>query len=191
MATIAILHSALGVREGVRDAARRLSDAGHDPHIVNYYGDDRSFDDYASAADYVNRVGFPAIMQAAIDGVANLPDGFAVLGFSNGSGLAEYVATRRSVSRAVLGSGTLPLVMIGADAWPTQTAAQIHHAADDPFRNDEWLESVIDSVRRSGAPLEVYTEYRGDGHLFTDSTMPDYDETNAELFWKRVEAFLA
>ena len=190
MATIAIFHSALGVREGVRDAARRLSDAGHDPHIVDYYGDYRSFDDYPSAADHVNKVGFPALMQAAVDGVADLPDGFAVLGFSNGSGMAEYVATRRSVTKTVLGSGTLPLAMMGADAWPTQTAAQIHYAADDPFRNDEWLESVIDSVRSSGAPLEVYTEYPGDGHLFTDSTLPDYDAANAELFWKRVRAFL-
>jgi dienelactone hydrolase len=80
--------------------------------------------------------------------------------------------------------------MMGADAWPTQTAAQIHYAADDPFRNDEWLESVSDSVRSSGAPLEVYTEYPGDGHLFTDPTLPDYDEANTELFWKRVRAFL-
>ena len=190
MATIAIFHSALGVREGVRDAARRLSDAGHDPYIVDYYGDYRSVDDHPSAADCFNKVGFPALMQAAVDGVADLPDGFAVLGFSNGSGIAEYVATRRSVTKAVLGSGTLPLAMMGVDAWPAQTAAQIHYAADDPFRNDEWLEAVIDSVRRSGAPREVYTDYRGDGHLFTDSTLPDYDETNTELFWNRVRAFL-
>ncbi len=190
MATIAIFHSALGVREGVRDAARRLSDAGHDPYIVDYYGDSRRFDDYPSAADYVNKVGFPALMQAAVDGVADLPDGFAVLGFSNGSGMAEYVATRRAVTKAVLGSGTLPLAMMGAGAWPAQTAAQIHYAADDPFRNDEWLGSVIDSVRSSGAPLEVYTAYPGAGHLFTDSTLPDYDEASTELFWKRVQAFL-
>lgn len=190
MATIAIFHSALGVREGVRDAARRLSDAGHEPEIVDYYGGYRSFDDLPSAADYVDRIGFPALMQAAVDGVADLPDGFAVLGFSNGSGMAEYVATRRPVTKAVLGSGTLPLAMIGADAWPPQTAAQIHYAADDPFRNDEWLESVIGSVRSSGAPLEAYTDYPGDGHLFTDPTLPDYDEANAELFWQRVLAFL-
>jgi dienelactone hydrolase len=191
MATIAIFHSALGIREGVRDAARRLRDAGHDPHIVDYYGDHRSFDDLASAAEHINAVGFPALMQAAVDGVADLADGFSVLGFSNGSGMAEYVATRRPVTKAVLGSGTLPLAMMGADAWPARTAAQIHYAADDPFRNDEWLESVIDSVRSSGAPLEVYTEYAGAGHLFTDPTLPDYDEANTELFWQRVRAFLA
>ena len=190
MAAIAILHSALGVREGVHDAARRLSEAGHDPHIVDYYGSNRSFDDQATAAEYVEEVGFPALMQAAVDGGADLPDGFAVLGFSNGSGMAEYIATRRSVSKAVLGSGTLPLAMLGADTWPAQTAVQIHYAADDPFRSDEWLESMIGSVRSSGAPLEVYTEYPGAGHLFTDSTLPEYDETNTELFWERVLAFL-
>ena len=129
-------------------------------------------------------------MQAAVDGVADLTDGFAVLGFSNGSGMAEYVATRRSVTKAVLGSGTLPMAMMGADAWPSRTAVQIHYAAHDPFRKDEWLQSVIDSVRSSGAPLDVYTEYPGDGHLFTDSTLSDYDKANADLFWERVLAFL-
>jgi dienelactone hydrolase len=190
VATIAIFHSALGVREGVRDAARRLREAGHDPHVVDYYGGHRSFDDQATAAEYVNEVGFPALMQAAVDGVADLADGFAVLGFSNGSGMAEYVATRRSVTKAVLGSGTLPLSFLGVDAWPAHTAVQIHYAAGDPFRNEKWLDSVIGSVRSSGAPLEVYTEYAGNGHLFTDSTLPDYDEASTELFWERVRALL-
>ena len=49
---------------------------------------------------------------------------------------------------------------------------------------------MIGSVRSSGAPLEVYTEYPGNGHLFTDSTLPDYDEASTELFWQRVRAFL-
>lgn len=191
MATVAIFHPDLGVREGVRDAARRLTEAGHVAHIVDYYGNGQAFDDHASAGAYVNSVGFPALMQAALDAVADLPDGFAVIGFSNGGGMAEYVATRRQVRQAVLGSGTLPIAMVGAETWPRTTAVQIHYAIDDPFRNEAWLESVVASVQESGALLERYTDYPGSGHLFTDPTLPDYDATNTEQFWQRVLGFLA
>lgn len=113
MAAIAIFHSALRVREGVRDAARRLREAGHDPHIVDYYGGYCSFDDHAVAADYVNQIGFPALIQAAADGVVNLPDGFAVRGFSNGSGMAKYVATAARSPRPFSAPGRSPLATIG------------------------------------------------------------------------------
>lgn len=191
MATVAIFHPDLGIRAGVEDAARRLTDAGHVAHVVDYYGDGRTFDDHASAGAYVDSVGFPALMQAAVEAVADLDDGFSVLGFSSGSGMAEYVATCRDVAKAVLGSGTLPMEMLGATAWPSRTAAQIHYTVDDPFRNESWLESVVASIGESGAALEVYTSYPGDGHLFTDPTLSDYDRPNAELFWQRVVAFLA
>lgn len=191
MATVAIFHSDLGVRAGVRDAARRLTEAGHDAHVIDYYGDGRSFNDHESAGAYVESVGFPRLMQNALDAVADLPDGFATLGFSNGAGMAEFIALQRLVSRVVLGSGALPLAMIGSDAWPDGTAVQFHQADEDPFRNNEWLQSFVASVRASHAPIELFADYPGDGHLFTDATLDDFDATNTELFWQRVLAFLS
>lgn len=41
---------------------------------------------------YAEGVGYPALMAAAVEAVADVPDGFIALGFSNGAGMAEYVA---------------------------------------------------------------------------------------------------
>jgi hypothetical protein len=52
------------------------------------------------------------------------------------------------------------------------------------------LESVVVSVQESGAYLERFVDYPGNGHLFTDPTLADFDSANTELFWQRVLAFL-
>ncbi|MGQ0575259.1 MAG: dienelactone hydrolase family protein [Pseudonocardia sp.] len=191
MATIAVFHSVLGVRPGVRDAAQRLRAAGHDVHVVDQYGG-RVFDDYAEAAAFVEEIGsFPTLMAAAVDGVAQLPDGLLCLGFSNGGGMAEHVAMQRPVAGVVLCSGALPLEMLGADAWPARVPVQIHYAVDDPFRQEGWAESVADAARAAGGEVEQL-DYPGAGHLFTDASLPaEYDAASAELLWNRVLAFCA
>jgi dienelactone hydrolase len=189
MASIALFHSVLGVRPGITDAADRLRSAGHDVLVVDQY-DGRVFDDYAEAGAHVERIGFPALMQAAVDGVAELPDGFVVAGFSNGAGMAEYVATRRASRGALLVAGALPLAVLGADAWPAGVPVQVHHAEGDPKHSAEWLDAFVADVRRAGAPVEVLG-YPGTGHLFTDPSLPDeYDEESAELLWRRALAFV-
>ncbi|CAA9400892.1 dienelactone hydrolase family protein [uncultured Nocardioides sp.] len=190
MTQIALFHSALGVRPGVLDAADRLRAAGHDVHVVDQY-DGRTFDDYETAGAHVESVGFPALMQRAVEGTAHLADGFAVVGFSNGAGMAELVALQRRVSAAVLLSGALPLGMLGAEAWPEHVPAQIHYGADDPFRSQEWLDDVVGSIRAAGVRLEVHDDYPTSGHLFTDASLPaEHDPASAELLWTRVLAFL-
>jgi dienelactone hydrolase len=59
----------------------------------------------------------------------------------------------------------------------------------DPFRNEEWVEAVATSIRSAGAAVEVF-DYPGDGHLFTDASLPaEYQPDEAELLWERVLAF--
>lgn len=188
MADIALFHSVLGVRAGVHDAADRLRAAGHGVTIVDQF-DGRVFDDYGEAASHTETIGFPVLMQRALDGVDHLPDGFFVVGFSNGGGMAEYVATQRRVSGAVLLSGTLPLSMIGVDNWPAGVPVQIHYALDDPNRVQEWIDALVERIEAARAPLEVF-DYPGRGHLFTDASLPgEYDPAAAELLWTRVLAF--
>src|SRR5919199_736288 len=114
MATVAVFHSVLGVRPGVRDAARHLRDVA-------------------------DSVGYRELMRRAVAGVEELPDGFICLGFSNGAGMAEYVATQRAVRAVVLISGALPLDMLGGAAWPSNVPVQLHSPTGDRFRNDEWI----------------------------------------------------
>ena len=189
MASIALFHSVLGVRPGVQDAAARMRALGHKVLVVDQY-DGQSFDDYAAAVAYQEQVGFPMLMQAALDATADLPDGLVVAGFSNGAGMAEHVALHRPVAAAVLFSGALPLPFLGADAWPTTVPVQLHYAVADPKRNQDWVDQFLAAVRASGAPAE-FQEYAASGHLFTDASRPDeFDPRATEALWTHVDDFL-
>ena len=189
MATVALFHPSFGITPGVRDAERRLTEAGHEVRVVDYYGDGSVFHDYDAANEYVNSVGFPALMRRAVDEVHDLPDGFVAMGFSNGAGMATYVALNRRVSAAILCSGALPLENIGANAWPKGVPAQLHRTAGDPRRMKGSVEAVMASVNAAGAMAE-YLRYPGSGHLFTDPSLADeYDAAATEAFWVHVLRF--
>ena len=188
MADIALFHSALGVRPGITDAATRLGADGHQVLVVDQYGG-RTFDDYDDAGRYVEQVGFPELMHRALQAVRGLPDGFIAAGFSNGAGMAEYVATQRPCSGVLMLSGALPMSMLGAQTWPHAVPAQIHYSDHDPFRSQEWTDALLTDIRAAGASIDVF-DYPGSGHLFTDPSLPkEYDEPAAALLWERALAF--
>ena len=100
MSTVALFHSVLGVRPGVRDAADRLRAAGHVVHVVDQY-DGRVFDSYEEASAFAEGIGYPALMASALAAVEGLPEDLVVMGFSNGGGMATYVAGNRPVAKTV------------------------------------------------------------------------------------------
>lgn len=189
MTQVALFHSVLGVRPGVTDAAERLRAAGHHVLVVDLY-QGQVFDDYDEASAFVESIGsYPELMRRAAAGVQTLPDGFVAAGFSNGGGIAEYVATQRRVAGVVMIAGALPVEMLGADSWPAGVPAQIHYTTGDPFRRQEWADAVAASVRAADAPIELF-DYPGAGHLFTDSSLAgEYQPAEAALMWQRVLAF--
>lgn len=188
MASIALFHSVLGVRQGVLDAADRLRAAGHNVLVVDQY-DGRTFDDYGEASAFAASIGYPALMSRAAEAVAELADGFVAAGFSNGGGMAEYVATRRAVSGVLMFSGALALERMHAGPWPAGVPGQIHYTEADPFRNQEGIDSVLASARAADADVAMF-DYPGRGHLFTDDSLPDeFDAEATELFWERVLGF--
>ncbi|SOD70879.1 dienelactone hydrolase [Jatrophihabitans sp. GAS493] len=190
MPDIALFHSVLGVRQGVLDAALRLTRLGHRVVVVDQY-EGREFDDYDEAGEFAESIGYPALMQRALTHTAEIPDGFVAAGFSNGGGMAEFVATRRRVAGVLMLSGALPLEMLGVGEWPAGVPAQIHYAVDDPFRRQAGIDSVVASIRAAGGDLDVY-DYPGRGHLFTDKSLEaEYDARSAALLWERVSDFLS
>jgi len=190
MTDIALFHSALGVRPGIIEAADRLRAEGHHVVVVDRY-DGRVFDDYQEAGEFAESIGYSRLMGLAEEAVSGVPDGFIAAGFSNGGGMAEFVATRRSVRGVLMLSGALDLGMIGVEAWPTGVAAQIHYATNDPFRDQAGIDAVAAHVSSAGASIEIF-DYPGSGHLFTDPSLPDeYDAHAAELLWSRVLIFCA
>jgi dienelactone hydrolase len=167
MASIALFHSVLGVRPGITDAAERLRAAGHDALVVDQY-DGKVFDDYDEAGRYVEEVGFPALMERAVEAVHDLPDGFVAAGFSNGAGMA----------------------VLGAASWPAGVPAQLHRASGDPHASAEWDEALAADVTAAGGVLGV-VRYETSGHLFTDPSLPaEYDAAATERFWREALAFV-
>lgn len=188
MTQVALFHSVLGVRPGVTDAAERLQAAGHQVLVVDQY-DGRVFDDYGDANGFVESIGsYPELMRRAAAGVKTLPDGFVAVGFSNGGGMAEFVATQRRVAGVVMISGALPVEMLGAASWPPGVPAQIHYTTGDPLRRQEWVDAVAESVRAAGGEIQTF-DYPGAGHLFTDTSLPEYQPAEAALMWQRVLDF--
>jgi dienelactone hydrolase len=187
--TVALFHSVLGVREGIEEAASHLRGSGHSVVVVDQY-DGRTFDDYDQAGAYANSVGFPELMKRALEAVTQLSDGFVAMGFSNGAGMATFVAANRAVSRVVLCSGALPLERIGIQHWPSGVPAQLHYTVRDPFKTAGSVESVMGSVNDAGAAAEYY-QYPGDGHLFTDSSRPsEFNASASARLWVHVTRFL-
>jgi dienelactone hydrolase len=190
VAEIAVFHSVLGVRPGVLDAARRLTEAGHQVLVADLF-EGEVFDEYSPAMHHAEEViGHRELLARAARATAALADGMLTLGFSMGAAPAEYIALQRGAG-TVLFAGAVPLIAFHEDSWPGRVAVQLHGMLDDPWREPHLLEAFSKEVRASGAPLEVH-DYPGAGHLFTDASLAEeYDEAAAETAWARVLAFCA
>jgi dienelactone hydrolase len=190
MTTIAIFHSVLGIRRGELDAAARLTGAGHEVLVPDLY-DGRVFDDYDTAIAWSRGLGDGYLEERALAAVAEVADGFVVAGFSQGSGNAVYVATKRRVGGVLQFSGLNPLEWFGDDAaWPRGVDSQSHQKVDDPFRDPVEQRAAAD-IAAAGGTLEIF-DYPGSGHLFTDPTLPaEHDADATELMWSRVLPFVA
>jgi dienelactone hydrolase len=192
MPHIALFHSVLGNRPGLGQAAAVLRSAGHDVDIIDQY-DGRMFDSYEEAGAFAQSVGYPVLMQRAVELVAGLPTDVVYAGFSNGGGMSAYVATQRPGARGVLmlsGAADPAILGLGDTLWPAGVPAQIHYTYGDPFRSDDSIAAVRAWLRAADAPLEQY-DYVGSGHLFTDESLPaEYEPGNAAALWPRVLEFL-
>ena len=190
MATVVLFHSVLGPRQGVEDAAEILRRDGHEVHTPDVYGG-RTFDEYEPAMAFSRELG-EQLEERALSAVASLPDGFVVGGFSQGSGNAVYVATRRAVSGVLQFAGLNQLEWFGPDAaWPAGVDTQVHQSIGDPWREHEYEEQALRDVTSAGGRAEVF-DYPGTGHLFMDASLPEeYDAEATELLWSRVLPFVA
>lgn len=192
MSEIVLLHSILGVRDGVLDGAARLRAAGHVVHVPDLY-DSAVFDDYAKASKFLESLGsYPELMRRSSEAVEGLRGELVYAGFSNGGGCATYLAATRPGALGLLSMhAAMPLAVLGLrTSWPAGVPVQVHYGERDPFQPPEWVEAFADDVRESGSGYE-YFEYPVDGHLFTDRRLPEeYDEVAAEQLWERALRFV-
>jgi dienelactone hydrolase len=190
MAEVVLYHHVQGLTAGVTAFADELRRAGHTVHTPDLF-DGRTFATIDDGMAHAREVGFDVLLQrgtAAAESVA--PDGAVYAGFSLGAMGAQQLAQTRAGARgALLLHACLPVSEFG-ERWPDGVPVQVHGMDADRFFAEEGGD--LDAARElvaSTDEAELFL-YPGDQHLFTDSSLPAYDEAATALLMERVLGFL-
>lgn len=195
MATVLVLHSALGLRPAVHDLVEHLRSGGHTveaPDLLDGATFDGGEEGYAAALAHV-RADRPAIETRAREAWAAQSGPVVLAGMSFGAVLAQDLAVEHVGDGSVLG-----LLLIGGggiDAgegvWRKGAPLALHHSIDDPWVDAEPLDGLVRLVTGAGSDVSDYV-YPGSGHLFFDDGLPgEYDPESADLLRVRALGFLS
>ena len=188
MADVLLFHHAQGLTPGVLSFADELRAGGHVVHAPDLY-DGKTFPNLTEGVGYAKEVGFGTIGERGRLAAEGLPNELVYAGFSLGAMPAQELAqTRPGAKGAVLFQSCFPPEEFGGP-WPEGVPVQIHI-----MEEDEWaLEGDLDAARELDATVESAQLflYPGDRHLFTDESLPEYDEAATTLVKQRVTSFLA
>ena len=123
-------------------------------------------------------VGFQKLLDDAVAAAEALPADVVYIGLSLGVMPAQQLAqTKPGARAAILVGSAVPADEFG-DAWPAGVPLQIHGMDADPiFVGEGDIDAARELVAEAGAELFLYP---GDGHLFIDNSLSDYDEAAAE-----------
>jgi dienelactone hydrolase len=186
MTEVVLYHHAQGLTEGVRSFADELRTAGHTVYTPDLY-EGHTYATLDEGIAYAKEVGFGTILERGRLAAEGLRPELVYAGFSLGVMPAQMLAQTRPGARgALLFSAALPTSEFGNE-WPEGVPVQIHM-----MEGDEWAEEDLPAAREltervDSAKLFLYP---GEGHLFADSSLPDYDEGAATLLKQRVLKFL-
>jgi dienelactone hydrolase len=188
MTDVILFHHAQGLTDGVRAFAGQLRAAGHHVTVPDLY-DGATFETLDGGIGHAEQVGFDTILERGRLAAEGLPSGIVYAGFSLGVLPAQMLAqTRPAAKGALLFHACIPASEFGCP-WPQGVPLQIHAMeADELFVAGGDLDAARDLVKTvEGAELILYP---GDQHLFTDSSLPAYEESAATLLMQRVLSFL-
>jgi dienelactone hydrolase len=186
MTEVLLYHHVQGLTDGVLSFADELRQAGHTVHTPDLF-DGRSFDTIEDGMAFAREAGFGRLAERGVAAAEGIGPDVVYAGFSFGVMAAQQLAQTRPGARgALLMSGCLPVTEFG-DAWPDSVPVQVHGKDADPyFAEDlEAARTLVDSNDQA----ELFL-YRGEEHLFADSSLPGYDAAAAALLTERVLAFL-
>jgi dienelactone hydrolase len=188
MTDVIVFHHAQGLTDGVRAFAGQLRAAGHHVTVPDLY-DGATFGTLDEGIGHAEQVGFDTILERGRLAAEGLPNGIVYAGFSLGVLPAQMLAqTRPAAKGALLFHACVPASEFGCP-WPQGVPLQIHAMeADELFVAEGDLDAARDLVKTvEGAELFLYP---GDQHLFTDNSLPAYEESAATLLMQRVLSFL-
>jgi dienelactone hydrolase len=188
MAEVLLFHHAQGLTEGVAAFAEQLREAGHIVHTPDLL-DGRTFDSINEGIEYAQQIGFGVIRQRGADAAEHLPANLVYAGLSLGVIPAQQLAqTRPGAKGALFLHGCLPVSEFGT--WPAGVPVQIHGKDADPSFADEGDIDAARELVKSTDNAELFV-YPGKEHLFTDSSLNEYDAEAAALLMQRVLGFLS
>lgn len=196
MATVLILHSALGRRPAIGALAATIASLGHDVVAPDLF-DGQVFDGgeagYAAAMAHLKDQGAAADTRVA-EAYAALTGPVVVIGFSWGAGHAQQLAEREAGvvgAMLVAGGGRYSGEWDDGGRWRRGIPLALHHMVDDEWDDAEPAAALVREAATNGADVSDYV-YPGSAHLFMDDGLPEeYDRECAELFAARVQGFLS
>ncbi len=184
MAQVLLFHHAQGRTAGCLAFADELRAAGHVVHTPDLY-EGRTFAELGDGVGHAEQVGFGTILERGRLAAEGLPRDIVYAGFSLGVMPAQMLAqTRPGAKGALLFHSAVPTSEFGSP-WPQGLPLQIH-----TMDADDWGD--LDVARDLAATIETAELFLfpGDQQLFTDSSLPAYDEKAATLLKQRVLSFL-
>jgi dienelactone hydrolase len=186
---VLMFHHVQGLTPGVVAFADDMRAAGHVVHTPDLF-EGRRFETITEGINHAQGIGFSEVLERGTRAADDLPSGLVYAGFSLGVMSAQkLVQTRPGARGALFFEACLPVEEFGE--WPTGVPVQIHGMDADPFFADEGdvdAARVLVDLATPNAELFVYP---GDRHLFTDRSLPSFDDAAASLLMQRVLAFLA
>jgi len=186
VAEVLLFHHAQGQTDGFLAFADELRAAGHVVHAPDLY-DGKTFADINDGVGYAKEVGFDVIIQRGAAAAEDLPAALVYGGFSLGVLPAQMLAQTRPGARgALLFHGCVPPSEFETP-WPDGVPVQIHMMEEDEWADEDLVVARELVDENDNAELFLYP---GDGHLFADSSLADFDEEAAALLKKRTLAFL-
>lgn len=186
MATIVLLHSALGKTPGIDAIAERYTAAGHTVFAPDFY-EGRTFTTADEGVGHSQDVGFSQLVDRVASACEHLRGEVVFAGLSLGAGIAQQMGKNDPRARGALlfHGGGFPK----QTRWQGNVPVQVHFSVDDVWRDEGAPEILMESAARAGAQAEYFL-YPGSTHLFSDPLVDDYRVDSAKLLFERTVAFL-
>jgi dienelactone hydrolase len=189
MTDVILFHHAQGLTAGVRAFADELRSAGHNVTVPDLY-DGATFTTLDEGIEHAGEIGFNTVVERGQDAVDSLPNEIVYAGFSLGAMPAQMLAqTRPNPKGALLFHACIDPQEFGVP-WPKGVPLQIHAMEEDELLVEDGDIEVARKLVKTTPEAELFL-YPGNEHLFTDSSLPSYDEAATRLLMERVLAFLA
>jgi dienelactone hydrolase len=189
MAEIMLFHHVQGLTDGVNAFADELRAAGHTVHTPDLL-ETRTFPTLEEGIDFVRGIGFDTVLDRGVAAAEAFGPDLVYAGFSLGVMPAQKLAQTRAGARgALFFDACIPVEEFG-DRWPEDVPVQIHGMDSDPSFAAEGDLEAAQALVDSTEDAELFL-YRGNAHLFADSSLPSYDPEAARLMTERVLDFLS